>query len=178
MFINNAIGHGETQAGALSHPLGGEKWVKYFVLVFSRNTGAVVADHTGERLSMVSGKGGYQQAASLLHGVMCIVDQVKKDLAQFFRVSVNFRQALAQLFFDFNMIHMQRMLGEGDYLVNNIINLEGTFFTDRLAGKLEQVGDDFAAGLGLSFNDHKVLVLFAFFFEIILHELGVAKNDT
>src|SRR5437763_14461537 len=90
MFLNNAVGHREAEAGAPAlaiarRRLGSEEWIIDASEIFARNAAAGIAHVYGHAGAIA---GFDLQGPAAMHGVLGVQEQVQEDLLQLAGVAV------------------------------------------------------------------------------------------
>ena len=179
MLLDDAVGHGQAQTGALAHRLGGEEGIEDARLDGLRDAVAAVAHLDAHQAPIPVHTGAQQQFAAALglHGVVGVVDQVDDHLAQLFRVADDERQVRGQVQAQLDVAQVEIVLRDRGRILDDLVAVHRLAGAARLARVLEQVGDDLAAGLGLPLDHLQILVGLGIPLEVVHHQLGVAEDD-
>src|SRR5579864_29274 len=152
MFLNDAVGDREPQAGAAGlavarRILGGEEGVVNAVNVLLGDALAGVADghiHPGPVA------GAHTQGAAVGHGVLGIQKQVKKHLLQLAGVALNGGQMIVEFGMHLDARGLELMFQQGKGVADDFVDVNLGEFGAAGAGEIEQVVDDFRGAESLA----------------------------
>src|ERR1700677_349862 len=105
MFLDDAVGEAQAQAGAFADGFGGEEGVEDFGQVFRRNAWAVVLKTNLDFLSQhASAEANDAMGTEGFNGLAGIIDNVEEDLLELMRVHQQAGQRGGEVFDDVNVV--------------------------------------------------------------------------
>ena len=125
MFLHDAIGYRQPEAGAAADALSGEEWIVNLGYVVGCNTDAGVGNFYDQRIVIVAVAGGQRDAAVAVGDrVARVQNQIRKDLLQLDRVAVHLGQLVSIVAHDFDLAAAQLRLEQLQRVVEDPVNID------------------------------------------------------
>src|ERR1700720_818947 len=106
MFLDDAVADAQTEAGSLSHLLGGEEGIENAVGM--GDAVAIVAERDFHGIASLGRHDlDARRAAYGVHGVVGVVEDIKKDLLQLMRVTDDIGQAFIKVLDNFDAMTIE-----------------------------------------------------------------------
>src|SRR6195256_591758 len=152
MLLDDAVANAQTEAGSLSHLLGGEEGIENAV-----GMGDAVAIVAERDFHGIAGLGRHdldaRRATYGVHGVVGVVKDIEKDLLQLVRVTNDIGQSFIKVLDDFHAMTIEVIGPQLDGAAQDDIELHGITLWRHLPGKTQQILDNLFGALRLLQDD-------------------------
>src|ERR1700674_1237835 len=152
MLLDDAVADAQTEAGSLSHLLGGEEGIENAVRM--GDAVAIVAERDFHGIAGLGCRDlDARRAAYGVYGVVGVVEDIEKDLLQLVRVTNDIGQSFIKVLDDFYAMTIEVIGPQLDCATQDDIELHGITLGRHLPGKTQQILDIFLGALRLLQND-------------------------